>query len=72
MVDVQVNVLRNLNKPVFRQNLYEVEVDERTAYGTVVLNVTADDIDFIDQPGVSTVITSSDCFVFAKIKNAFL
>ena len=53
VVEVQINVLRNLNKPAFRQNLYEVEVDERTAYGTVILNVTADDIDFIDQPGVS-------------------
>ena len=53
VVEVQINVLRNLNKPAFRQNLYEVEVDERTAYGTVILNVTADDIDFLDQPGVS-------------------
>ena len=53
VVEVQINVLRNLNRPTFRKDLYEVEVDERTAYGTVILNVTADDIDFIDQPGVS-------------------
>ena len=53
MVDVQVNVLRNINKPVFRKDRYEMEIDERTAYGTVVLNVTAVDTDFVDQPGVS-------------------
>ncbi len=52
VVDVQVNVLRNLNEPVFRQKLYEVQIDERMAYGTIILNVTADDLDFMEQPGV--------------------
>ena len=55
-VDVQVNVLRNQFKPIFQQNLYEVTVDERMAYGTVVMNVSASDSDSTEQPGVSAQI----------------
>ncbi len=54
-VDVQVNVLRNAHGPVFRPEPYEVNINERFAYGTVVVNVTADDLDFMEQAGVSGV-----------------
>ena len=51
--EVQINVWRNLYDPRFDQAVREIEVDERMAAGSIVLNVTAFDPDAREQPNVS-------------------
>ncbi len=52
VVDVEIHVLRNLNTPRFKQQIYELTVDERETYGKVILNVSATDDDIQKQPNV--------------------
>ena len=51
---VQINVLRNINEPVFPKTIETIEVDESRPPGSVILNITATDSDALRQPGVSS------------------
>ena len=52
-VDITVNVLRNAYPPSFEKDTYVVNIDETMSYGSVVLQVTAEDRDADLQPNVS-------------------
>lgn len=55
---VYVNVLRNLNPPVFVQKVYNATISEYTAIQTFVIQVRATDQDAIRNPLVSILMSN--------------
>ena len=50
--DVQVNVLRNENRPRFVSDYINATIAETVTYGTVIVTATATDQDAVQQPEV--------------------
>ena len=49
--DVTITIRRNVNSPVFNRLTYTVQVPEREAIGTQIVQVTATDGDLVSEAG---------------------